>query len=196
MPLRPFADLATGIYVDQRATRCWLRERCSGARVLNLFAYTGLFSLSLLDAGAAEAHDVDLAAPALHLAQRGAELNRVADRHHVHRCEVRAFLEHAEDRYDIVICDPPTAAQGGRGWVARRDYPDLLRALAPRLAAGGLLVAVSNTLGRRFDLRRAVAAALPAGGASPAPDLGDDLPQLVGFPEGRPHRVVAWRVPR
>ncbi|MHC5068545.1 MAG: class I SAM-dependent methyltransferase [Planctomycetota bacterium] len=84
MELTPFAGLATGIYVDQRATRTWLRQHCHGARVANLFAYTGLFSTSLLCAGAAHAVDVDLSAPALATAASNAARNGVGERHAIH----------------------------------------------------------------------------------------------------------------
>nr|MDA3962034.1 class I SAM-dependent methyltransferase [Planctomycetota bacterium] len=157
----PFAGLATGVYVDQRATRHALRQGCAGARVLNLFAYTGLFSCSLLAAGAASATDVDLSAPALELAARNASHNGFNQRYQQHHGEVRAFLERDTTTYDLIICDPPTAAQGAGGWLVRRDYPAVLKALAPRLAPGGRLVAIANTLGKRFDLARAVREQLP-----------------------------------
>ena len=63
----PFAGLATGVYVDQRATRAWLAPRMPGARVLNAFAYTGAFGVAALVDGAAQAVDTDLAATALDL---------------------------------------------------------------------------------------------------------------------------------
>lgn len=189
--LRPEAGLATGIYVDQRATRAWLRERCGGARVLNLFAYTGLFSVSLLRAGAAAALDVDTARPALELARRNAERNGVASRHRTRRIDCRAFLDCCADQFDIVICDPPTAATGTRGWVAHRDYPHLLRAITARLVPGGMLIACCNTRGGRvFDLARAVRRT-PGLQCVPGPELCADLPQLPGFVEGRPYRLVA-----
>ncbi len=196
-PLRPCAGLATGLYVDQRATRAWLRQFAPGARVLNLFAYTGAFSLSLLHAGAATAVDVDLGAPALARASEAAQLNGVANRHRIIHADCRRFLTDSTDLFDIAICDPPTAAQGGDGWIVRRDYPDLLRLLLPRLAPGGLLIACCNTLGgKAFALDTAVSDA--ANGLRltpvPAPQLGIDLPQLKGFQEGLPYRLLAVRV--
>ena len=195
VPVAPFDDLATGIYVDQRATRGWLRERCAQARVLNLFSYTGLFSISLLHAGAARAEDVDIAAPALAVAEQMASLNHLADRHQTHQAHARDWLQSANTDYDIILIDPPTAAQGAGGWVARRDYPELLELATARLAPGGILVAVTNTIGKRFDLLGHCDAA-GIGLAADAPPLGDDIPQKKGFPESRPHRVVVRRAPR
>jgi len=188
-PLRPAAGLACGLYVDQRATRAWLRRRASGLRVLNLFAYTGAFSLSLLAAGAAEATDVDLSQPALDRAAEAAALNHLAGHRTVKR-DARAFLNADAGLYDRVIIDPPTSAQGGDGWVARRDYPELLRLAWRHVAPGGLLLAVSNSVGKPFPLRETLRAACPGGKPVDGPDLGEDVPQLPGFPEGRPFRLA------
>jgi 23S rRNA (cytosine1962-C5)-methyltransferase len=197
-PLRPCAGLATGLYVDQRATRAWLRPLAKGKRVLNLFAYTGAFSVSLLAAGAAAATDVDLSAPALARAVEAAALNEVAERHRAVTADCRKFLAASRDDFDLVIIDPPTAAQGGDGWVARRDYPDLLRLAWARLAPGGLLVACVNTVGgKSFALDEALAQAARQAGVRMAPVVAPgpavDVPQLKGFPEGRPFRLAAAR---
>lgn len=197
-PLRPFAGLATGLYVDQRETRRWLAPMASGLRICNLFAYTGAFSIHLLAAGAASAVDVDLAGPALKRAEEAAELNGVAGRHRTVKSDCRAFLAGTDERFDIVIVDPPTAAMGGDGWVLRRDYPEVLALSLARLAPGGLLVACCNTLGGKpYPLREAVMEAARTAhvqvAAVDGPPLGADIPQLKGFPEGRPYRLVAVR---
>lgn len=193
---RPFGDLATGVYCDQRATRGWLQAHVNGARVCNLFAYTGAFSISALVHGAASAIDVDLAAPALAEAETNAALNKVSDRHRIAHSDCLAWLNEGSDAFDLMVCDPPTAARGGGGWVLRRDYPVLLQAAAKRLAPGGLLLAACNTLGGKpLDLDRLLATAVPAGSPVATPDLGEDLPQLKGFSEGRPFRLAACRAP-
>lgn len=192
--LRPFAGLATGIYVDQRGTRRWLRERCAGLRVGNLFSYTGAFSIATLDAGAAAALDIDLAKPALRSAAENAELNGVVDRHRCRRGDCRRVLEQCDEHFDIIVCDPPTAAQGGRGgWLARRDYPPLLELCWRRLQAGGLLLASSNSLGKPFPLRETISRIAPGARELDAPELEPDLPQIPGFPEGRPFHLAIYR---
>ncbi len=193
-PLRPFAGIASGLYVDQRSTRHWLRGRAKGATVLNLFAYTGAFSLSLLAAGATAATDVDLSQPSLARAAETAALNGLTG-HRTVRQDARSFCSSDQGRYSLVIIDPPTSAQGGDGWIARRDYPDLLRLAWARVAPGGLLMAVSNTVGKPFALREALLAACPGGRLSEGPPLDDDLPQRQGFPEGRPFRLAAAQAP-
>ncbi|TVR45912.1 MAG: class I SAM-dependent rRNA methyltransferase [Planctomycetota bacterium] len=198
--IEPCSRLACGIYVDQRATRQWLIPHCQQARVLNLFAYSGLFSTCLLQHGAELALSVDAAGPALEMAQANAKLAGVADRHRCVRSDARSFCAADQDRYDIIICDPPTAAHGSgnkvsQGWVAQRDYPLLLEQLRPRLNPGGMLIAVINTLGRPYDLRRAVeSAGFHALPANQGPSLGEDLPQIAGFPEGRPYHLVVAKL--
>ena len=190
--IRPFAGLATGIYVDQRQTRAWLRPHVTGKSVLNLFAYTGLFSTSLLHAGAASALDVDLSAPALAQATENAQLAGVAQRHRTEHGECRKVLTALDQTFDRIIVDPPTSAQGEGGWILRRDYPEVLRLAWAKLAPGGLLLACCNTLhGKTFGVAEALSAACPGGQPVPTPGLGDDIPQVKGFPEGRPYQLAA-----
>jgi 23S rRNA G2069 N7-methylase RlmK/C1962 C5-methylase RlmI len=170
----------------------------SGKRVLNLFAYTGAFSICALQAGASHATDVDLAAPALARAQEAAVLNQVADRHTIVHSDCRSFLTSCETTYDGIICDPPTAAQGGDGWILRRDYEDLLALAFQRLTPGGLLVACCNTIGGKpFPLREtSLAAAQKAQvvvSEKTAPELGPDIPVSKGFPESKPFRIICLR---
>jgi 23S rRNA (cytosine1962-C5)-methyltransferase len=192
LAVRPFAGLATGIYVDQRPTRAWLRPQAAGKRVLNLFAYTGLFSTSLLQAGAATALDIDLSAPALAQAKENAELAGVASRHRTEHGECRKVLSALPENFDCIIVDPPTSAQGEGGWILRRDYPEVLRLAWAKVAPGGMLLACCNTLhGKTFAVAEALAAAAPGGRPLTTPQLGEDVPQLKGFPEGRPYQLAA-----
>ena len=126
-PCTPFDGLATGIYVDQRGTREWLRQRCEGKRVLNLFAYSGLFSLSLLQAGAASADDVDLAAPALALGAQAAADNGLSDDTISIRLIALPGAKQQQQQFDIIICDPPTAAQGNNAEKNRQGLAESSR---------------------------------------------------------------------
>jgi 23S rRNA G2069 N7-methylase RlmK/C1962 C5-methylase RlmI len=122
----------------------------------------------------------------------------VAERLRTLRGDCREVLATIDERFDIIISDPPTAAQGAGGWVLRRDYGAVLRLALNRLAPGGLLVACCNTIGGKpFDLVGAIqeqaAQERLVLSRIDGPPLGDDQPQLDGFPEGRPFRLVAMR---
>lgn len=189
--LQPAAGIASGLYVDQRENRRWLRARARGQRVLNLFAYTGAFSMALLAGGAESAVDVDLSGPALERAAATARANGFADRHRTVRSDARSFCRDATDRFGIVVIDPPTSAQGGGGWVARRDYPELIASAWNLVAPGGLLLATCNQIGKPYPLAEAVSRACPGGRPADPPGPGADIPQLRGFPEGLPFRCTA-----
>lgn len=97
----------TGFFLDQRDNRRLISELSSGARVLNLFSYTGGFSIYALTAGAVEVDSVDSSKPAVQILDQNAALNNVSDRHHSHAVDCFTFLENASAAYDIVIVDPP-----------------------------------------------------------------------------------------
>ena len=189
--LEPAARLASGIYVDQRGTREWLHQRCADKRVLNLFAYTGLFSTSCLVHGASSALSIDLSSPALALADRNAQLANVDDRHQSIHQDCISFCQKDRGTYDIIICDPPTAAQGAGGWLTRRDYPKLMTAIRKRLSPSGMVVACCNTLGKPYDLKKCMEqAGLNTKAPKDGPQLAIDIPQLRGFSEGRPFEII------
>jgi len=150
--LRFLADLSrgqkTGFFLDQRQNRARLRALAPGARVLNLFSYSGAFSVAALSGGAARAVDVDSSEPALQLAreQRRANALPAADSDFV-RADVfedlRRRAEGAEE-WDIVVCDPPAFAKK-KGDVPRaaRGYQDVNRLAMGLVAPGGWLLTCS-----------------------------------------------------
>lgn len=194
--VRPFGGLATGIYLDQRGTRRWLRQKAKDRRVLNLFAYTGLFSLSLLEAGAAHATDVDLAATALGQGNQNAQSLNLHKRLSQVKADCQEFLANDKDFYDLIIIDPPTAAQGGKGWILRRDYPLVIQAAAARLNPGGLIVTIANTLHAQTPDLKGLLGQSGLKIHQELPRLDEDLPQLKGFDEGRPFRLAIAEKPR
>lgn len=194
---RPAEDLATGVYVDQRATRQWLRQHCVEKDIANAFAYTGLFSAALLSAGAKSSTDIDISAPALELAQRNAELNQVSNRHTSIVSDSISFFKQHTTEFDIIILDPPTAAHGKQkqSWILRRDYPILIEQALKRLRPNGLLIACRNTLGmkKQFALRTHITERHPALSLIDNPSMGVDIPALKGFPESKPYELVIAR---
>lgn len=148
----PFAGHKTGFYLDQRANRRRLEQRVAGARVLNVFSYTGGFSLYAARGGAREVVSVDQAAPALTQARRHFELNRsdpgvAACRHRTvegDAFEVMEQMGSRGERFDAVVIDPPSFARSTRHRPqALRAYGKLTHLALPLLRAGGLLVQAS-----------------------------------------------------
>ena len=147
-----FADVArgqkTGFFLDQRQNRTRLRELSAGKSVLNLFSYSGAFSVASLAGGASRALDVDSSENALALARRHREDNgfSVSEADFV-RADVFEDLRRrveAGETWDIVISDPPAFAKK-RSDVERaaRGYKDINRLAMKLVAPGGLLLTCS-----------------------------------------------------
>ncbi len=104
----------TGLFLDQRENRRLVGERSAGLRVLNLFGYTGGFSLAAALGGATKTTTVDIAAPAVEAAKRNFKLSDLnASEHEFIAADVFDFLATAIDAgrvFDLVICDPPSFA--------------------------------------------------------------------------------------
>lgn len=103
----------TGFFVDQRDNRALLRSFAAGRRVLNMFCYTGGFSVYALDGNASEVHSVDSSAKAIKLTEDNVALNFAGDsRHKAFAVDAFKFLSDMESgRYDLVILDPPAFAK-------------------------------------------------------------------------------------
>jgi 23S rRNA (cytosine1962-C5)-methyltransferase len=137
-----------GLFLDQRENRQTVAAHAAGKSVLNLYGYTGAFSLYAAKAGARSTDTVDIAKPALAAARRNFQLNRLSLDHAVfHAMDALAFLEQAVGRkrqWDIVISDPPSfAPKQSAVPAARRAYLRLHRLAASVVAPGGLLAAAS-----------------------------------------------------
>lgn len=183
-----------GLFLDQRENRVRVAEVAEGQRVLNLFGYTGGFSVHAAVAGAERTDTVDIAAPAIDAARRNFELNGLdPSLHGFHAADAYEFLTRAlqdGEQWDIVISDPPSFAP-------RRDaipsaiqaYTRLHRLAAAVTRSGGLLCAAScsSHVGMEAFLETVYLGAEEAGLAW---DLlsyhgaGFDHPVLPAFPQG------------
>jgi 23S rRNA (cytosine1962-C5)-methyltransferase len=184
----------TGMFLDHRESRARMRELASDARVLNLFGYTGGFSIAAGLGGARHVDTVDLAGPALALAEKGWSSNGLdGSRHRCHRADAFAFLEHAaarRERWDVIVADPPSFAPNeGALEAALASYRKLHAACLSVLAPGGVYLGASCSSHVRrdaFDETILAGAArvkrplqlLDSWGAAP------DHPRLPAFPEG------------
>lgn len=103
----------TGFFVDQRENRALLERFAKGRDVLNMFCYTGGFSVYAMRGGAAKVDSVDSSAKAAALTDANIELNFPGDpRHKTHAVDAFKFLADMEkDAYDLIILDPPAFAK-------------------------------------------------------------------------------------
>lgn len=135
----------TGLFLDMRHGRDWVRQHVQGKRVLNLFAYTCGFSVAAIAGGATQVVNLDMAKAAL---ARGRENHRL-NQHDLARVE---FLGHELFRswgkvrkygpYDLIIIDPPSFQKGS--FVLSRDYQKIIRRLPELLADNGSVLACIN----------------------------------------------------
>lgn len=196
--VRFFVDLAHGqkggLFLDQRENRIRVAEFAEGQRVLNLFGYTGGFSVHAAAAGAETTDTVDIAAPAIKAARRNFELNGLSlDNAGFHAEDVYQFLGRAlQDgmQWDIVISDPPSFAPRRDALpAARQAYARLHRLAAAVTRPGGVFCAAScsSHFGRDEFIHSVEEGARGAGLRWKLDSLhgaGFDHPVLPAFPEG------------
>lgn len=143
----PLEGQKTGWFYDHRDNRAALAKYCAGQRVLDLFAYTGAWSIPAALAGAASVECVDASAPALALAAENARRNKVEDRLLGTCANVFEFLKDARENrrhFDVIILDPPAFIKRKRDVSKGLDaYRRLNQAALQVLAPGGLLVSAS-----------------------------------------------------
>ena len=102
----------TGFFVDQRENRSLLEHYSKDKTVLNMFCYTGGFSVYAMRGGAKCVHSVDSSAKAIEITNNNIDLNFPGDPRHEAYCEdAFRFLEEKKDKYDIVVLDPPAFAK-------------------------------------------------------------------------------------
>jgi 23S rRNA (cytosine1962-C5)-methyltransferase len=200
----PCRGQKTGLFLDHRESRWRARSLGRGKTVLNLYGYTGGFSIAAGLGGAEQVDTVDTAAPALALADRGWRLNGLEPaRHRVHACDAFAFLEHAaaEHRaWELVIADPPSfAPKESSVPQALSSYRKLhglcLRVLGPE---GLYLAASCSSHVRREAFAETISQAADDTGRTlqlvEAWGAGADHPRPLGFPEGDYLKVLLLRV--
>jgi 23S rRNA (cytosine1962-C5)-methyltransferase len=141
--------LDTGLFLDHRITRGMVKEMASGKKVLNLFCYTGSFSVYAAAGSASQVTSVDISKTYLDWARRNVELNFPDyDRHEVVHADVLTYLKTLpSDFYDIIILDPPTFSNSKRMddiLDIQRDHVTLIRDCLQVLKEGGVLFFSTN----------------------------------------------------
>jgi len=135
----------TGFFVDQRDNRTLAELYAKGRKVLNMFCYTGGFSVYAMRGGAEKVHSVDSSAKAVSLANANMELNFPGDpRHESFAEDAFKYLDKTEEAYDMIILDPPAFAKHKDALKnALRGYSRLNAKALSKIAKGGVLFTFS-----------------------------------------------------
>ena len=142
--------LDTGLFLDHRITRQMVREECKDKRVLNLFCYTGSFSVYAAAGDAASVTSVDLSKTYLKWAEDNMAINRFKDkdRYQFIHADVKQFLKTLKPgSFDLVIMDPPTFSNSKRMkdfLDIQRDHVELLNDTISALSPGGTIYFSTN----------------------------------------------------
>lgn len=136
----------TGFFLDQRENRALVGKYASGRNVLNLFCYTGGFSIYALASGALHVDSVDSSRKAMAMVERNVALNGFSPQSHTGLCcdAIDYLKDVPEGKYDMMIVDPPAFAKH-RGALknALRAYQRLNAAAISKIASGGLIFTYS-----------------------------------------------------
>jgi 23S rRNA (cytosine1962-C5)-methyltransferase len=206
--LRYYADMLsgqkTGLFLDQRDNRRTVARYAAGGTMLNLFSYTGGFSVAAANAGATCVTSVDIAAPAMQRARDNFILNALEPKQHEFVAEdcydylARAMAEHRT--FDVVVCDPPSLARN------RAQLPNALKAYtllnARALACvrpGGFFASASCTAQLSPEAFRGMLADAARRAGKRLQIINEvghapDHPHFVAHPEGRYLKFILGRV--
>ncbi len=149
--------LDTGLFLDHRATRKMVGLEAAGKRFLNLFAYTGAFSVYAAAAGAVGTTTVDMSNTYLDWARRNMAINGFDGREHQFvRDDIFSALDErrVEGEYDLVVFDPPTVSKSKRmkrDLDIQRDYAWMLNRILEICAPGAVIYFSTNFKKFRFD---------------------------------------------
>ena len=162
--------LDTGLFFDHRPLRDVVRDNCSKKRVLNLFCYTGSFSVYAAQGNASYVESVDLSNTYLAWAKDNMKLNGFTDKkkYDFTRADCQVFLQEkavaakggklaAEELYDLIILDPPTFSNSKATSDVldiNRDWPQLVKDCLNILAPGGILYFSTNSERIKFDISK------------------------------------------
>lgn len=135
----------TGFFIDQRDNRALLEQYSKGRRVLNMFCYTGGFSVYSMRGGAELVHSVDSSSKAVELVNKNIALNFPGDtRHQAFAADAFKFLDEMASNYDLVILDPPAFAKHRDALKqALRGYTKLNAKAMEKMPSGSILFTFS-----------------------------------------------------
>jgi 23S rRNA (cytosine1962-C5)-methyltransferase len=150
--------LDTGLFLDHRETRARVSREAKGTRFLNLFSYTGAFTVHAAAGGARETTSVDLSGSYGEWAARNLGHNGFAAgrQHRIVTADVLGWLETAKGPFDLAVVDPPTFSASkkmGRRFEVQRDHRHLIDRVRSLLTPEGVLYFSTNYLDFELDPR-------------------------------------------
>jgi 23S rRNA (cytosine1962-C5)-methyltransferase len=157
----------TGFFIDQRENRKLLSEYSPGRNVLNMFCYTGGFSVYALKAGASLVHSVDASRKAIEITEKNIDANFENDTRHVSFAEdAFDFFNRKGQGYDLIILDPPAFAKHQKVLDnALQGYKRINREAIEKISPGGILFTFScSQVVSRENFRKSVFAAAASSG--------------------------------
>lgn len=200
--------LDTGLFFDHRSLRATVRDTASKKRVLNLFCYTGSFSVYAAQGNAAFVESVDLSNTYLSWAKDNMKLNGFTDkkRYEFTRADCMRFLQEKavsakggklapEEFYDLIILDPPTFSNSKATTDVldiNRDWPQLVKDCLNILAPGGTLYFSTNSERIKFDISK-----IPPKTANGTEFERKDITEQtipVDFAGKKPHKVWEFKL--
>ncbi len=195
--------LDTGLFFDHRSLRATVRDTCSKKRLLNLFCYTGSFSVYAAQGNASYVESVDLSNTYLSWARDNMKLNGFTDKkkYEFTRADCMRYLQEKavaakggklapEELYDLIILDPPTFSNSkstNEVLDINRDWPQLVKDCLNILAPGGTLYFSTNSERIKFDISK-----IPPKTASGSEFEWKDITEQtipVDFSGKHPHKV-------
>lgn len=157
----------TGFFLDQRENRQILEHYAQGRTVLDLFCYSGGFSMHAIRAGAVMVHSVDSSKQAIALAEKNAVLNGFkGDRHRAIVADAKQYLDSTHEAYDLIILDPPAfARQHSMRQQAVKGYRAINHAAIQKIRKGGIIFtfSCSQAVDRSLFESTVLSAAIEAG---------------------------------
>lgn len=158
----------TGFFIDQRENRKLLENYTEGKSVLNMFGYTGGFSVYAMK-NASVVHTVDSSSPAIDLAKENVRLNFGEDkRHEAFQVDAFGYMNQIKDQYDVIILDPPAFAKHNNALAnALQGYKRLNLKAIEQIKPGGIIFTFScSQVVTRENFRKSVFAAAANTGRS------------------------------
>lgn len=158
--------LDTGLFLDHRITRQMVKEQSKGKKVLNLFCYTGSFSVYAAAGGAASVSSVDLSKTYLQWAEDNFTINHLKDKNKyqfIHADVLQYLKTLAFQSFDIIVMDPPTFSNSKRMkdfLDIQRDHGMLINDALKVLKPGGILYFSTNYTRFQMDIEAIHAASI------------------------------------